>query len=311
MQIRCGIKGNVGDILPARQSVSDRRINSSHGNNIFIFQGQRLSFFPSNCQWEGKISCVNSAPCSCGKEKRQNGQCDNNPFAIGYTLSLLKNGAGIEENQSTMNNEFIKISRVKIPCLRDKLVADLQELIFGVYILLLQYLPGAQVKGARKKIQGLQQQQMSSSTALPKALFRFRRNYWFNTFTLWKITWYIHRSACISLSSQQWKGCAGETSDVTLEGQGIWQRGETFPFNQASIERARESNPSRGKACNPLRNTEQTQTISSMKHQRELLLLWRAKNCCYTHSQALISSSRQRGLGINNISSLWCAGIGK
>lgn len=30
--------------------MSDRRINSSHGNNIFIFQGQRFFFFPSSDQ---------------------------------------------------------------------------------------------------------------------------------------------------------------------------------------------------------------------------------------------------------------------
>ena len=44
MQIRCDIKGSVRDILPARHSLSDRRINSSHGNS-FIFQGQRVPFF--------------------------------------------------------------------------------------------------------------------------------------------------------------------------------------------------------------------------------------------------------------------------
>lgn len=71
------------------------------------------------------------------------------------------------------------------PVPEGQLAAYPWELIFGVYILLLQYLPGAQVKGARKKIQGLQQQPMSSTAPLPKAMFRFLSNYcWFNTFTL-------------------------------------------------------------------------------------------------------------------------------
>ena len=49
MQIRCDIKCRVRDILPARHSLSDRRINSSHGNS-FIFQGHRVPFFQVGCR---------------------------------------------------------------------------------------------------------------------------------------------------------------------------------------------------------------------------------------------------------------------
>lgn len=60
MHIRCVMKGNQLGISPARHSLSDRRINSSHGNSIFIFQGQRFPFFPSSCQRVEKIFWANS-----------------------------------------------------------------------------------------------------------------------------------------------------------------------------------------------------------------------------------------------------------
>ena len=56
MQIRCDIKGSVRDILPARHSLSDRRINSSHGNS-FIFPRSKSPFPPSQfaggVEWRG------------------------------------------------------------------------------------------------------------------------------------------------------------------------------------------------------------------------------------------------------------------
>lgn len=46
----CVMKGDRLAVSPARHTLSDRRINSSHGNNIFIFQGQKIVLFPSRCQ---------------------------------------------------------------------------------------------------------------------------------------------------------------------------------------------------------------------------------------------------------------------
>lgn len=58
-------------VSPARHSLSDRRINSSHGNNIFIFQGQRFSFFPSSCQRVENISWVNAPQFGSGRKGGQ------------------------------------------------------------------------------------------------------------------------------------------------------------------------------------------------------------------------------------------------
>lgn len=72
MQNRWAIKGNSGDIVPARQLLSDSRIKSSHGNNIFIFQGHRISFISIQLQEKQavfflcKVSFV-----SCGMSKGQ------------------------------------------------------------------------------------------------------------------------------------------------------------------------------------------------------------------------------------------------
>lgn len=58
-------------ISPARHSLSDRRINSSHGNNIFIFQGQRFSFFQSSCQKVENISWANTPLFGSGRKRGQ------------------------------------------------------------------------------------------------------------------------------------------------------------------------------------------------------------------------------------------------
>ncbi len=72
MQNRWAIKGKSGDIIPARQLLSDSRIKSSHGNNIFIFQGHRISFISIQLQEEQVVffSCKVSF-VSCGMSKGQ------------------------------------------------------------------------------------------------------------------------------------------------------------------------------------------------------------------------------------------------
>lgn len=67
-------QSNSGDIVPARQLLSDNRIKSFHGNNIFIFQGHRFFFISIQLQVEQtvfflcKVSFVSSG---IWKEERE------------------------------------------------------------------------------------------------------------------------------------------------------------------------------------------------------------------------------------------------
>lgn len=68
-------QSNSGDIVPARQLLSDNRIKSSHGNNIFIFQGHRFSFISIQLQVEQAVFflCKVSFACSgIWKGEREN-----------------------------------------------------------------------------------------------------------------------------------------------------------------------------------------------------------------------------------------------
>lgn len=103
-------------ISPARQSLSDRRINSSHGNNIFIFQGQRFSSFPSSCQRVENISWVNTPSVRLWKKKE--GTSARWRVDGLYIKPSGKRSWNLWENQRAINNSFNQISRANIPCRR-------------------------------------------------------------------------------------------------------------------------------------------------------------------------------------------------
>lgn len=44
-----------GQVSPAMEPQSDRRMNSSHGNNIFIFEGERIPVFPPSSPNVAKV----------------------------------------------------------------------------------------------------------------------------------------------------------------------------------------------------------------------------------------------------------------
>lgn len=87
MYIRCIITSWLG-VLPARHSLSNRRINSSHGNNIFIFQGQRFSFFPSSPESVEYLPGRRFFPFGSGRKSRANELCGDEEMPS--TTSLLE-----------------------------------------------------------------------------------------------------------------------------------------------------------------------------------------------------------------------------
>lgn len=66
----CVMKGDRLGASPARHALSDRRINSSHGNNIFIFQGQRFVFLPSSCQTVDDMFWAQAVRFGCRRNGR-------------------------------------------------------------------------------------------------------------------------------------------------------------------------------------------------------------------------------------------------
>lgn len=111
-------------ISPARHSLSDRRINSSHGNSIFIFQGQRFSFFPSSPEsreyFLGRRSSVWLWKKKEGKWAlwRWGDAVYNKPSGERERGKKRKNMLELVENRWAINNSFNQISRAKIPCRR-------------------------------------------------------------------------------------------------------------------------------------------------------------------------------------------------
>lgn len=112
MQIRCVMKDDSRGALPARHALSDRRINSSLGNNIFIFQGQRFSFFPSSSRAAavsspGKLSLFWLWNTERANEQR--GNMELHSTSKTFRRSRLE----LVENRWAINNAFNQISWAK------------------------------------------------------------------------------------------------------------------------------------------------------------------------------------------------------
>lgn len=99
----CVMRGDGLGVSPARHALSDRRINSSHGNNIFIFQGQRFVFFPSSCQ---TVNDTFRAPAVCSGCRRD----DRDAVYLKPTRERKTRGK-LVANWRAIINSFRKISK--------------------------------------------------------------------------------------------------------------------------------------------------------------------------------------------------------
>lgn len=106
-------------VSPARHALSDSRINSSHGNNIFISQGQKIVLFPSS--FETVDDMFGAQCCSLWLQQKLQGR------SLHQTYEGKKNKLKVAGKLVSHYNLFRKI-RKRDPVPKAELVADILEI---------------------------------------------------------------------------------------------------------------------------------------------------------------------------------------